>query len=55
MKFIHIYPTDDIRDHIIHNWPKLGCWCDPEVIEYQVVHRSMDLREEYESGEVYLK
>lgn len=50
----HIYPENDLRDHITDI--KLGmCWCKPEV-EYEgaetiYIHNSMDGREKYETGE----
>lgn len=51
MKHIHVYPTDDLREHVTDGRP---CWCQPtpEVDEPSViVHHSMDGRENYETGE----
>ena len=50
----HLYPVNDLRDHITDI--KLGmCWCKPDV-EYEgaetiYIHNSMDGREKYETGE----
>jgi hypothetical protein len=42
----HVIPLDDLRDH--HQ--ALACWCRPRVDDGVIVHNSMDLREEYETG-----
>lgn len=50
---MHVYPVDDLREHIID--PVVGCWCHPVVNEDGiVVHNSMDRRELYETGELRL-
>ena len=43
----HFVPYDDYRPH-----SDVGCWCKPEQDETGVyVHRSMDGREAFETGE----
>jgi hypothetical protein len=44
----HVYPVDDLREHLFDG---LGCWCRPTEDEGLVTHNSMDLREQYETGE----
>jgi hypothetical protein len=47
---VHVMPLNDYRDHE----PSTECWCHPqedEEIPGLFVHRSMDGREAFESGE----
>lgn len=46
MDTYHVYPIDDLRDHVIEK----DCWCRPEDVEGTIVHNSMDGREDYETG-----
>lgn len=47
----HVYPTNDLRDHVFS--PK--CWCKPVLDEEEGgrlwVHNAMDQREKYENLE----
>ena len=46
---LHIYPVNDLREHITSECE--NCWCNPTVDEYgNVIHNSMDEREPYEEG-----
>ena len=45
----HIYPTNDLREHIFSDEGE--CWCNPDVSEDGLaIHNSMDERETYEEG-----
>jgi hypothetical protein len=47
---IHVLPVDDLREHRA----SVECWCHPTPHEDEpkvILHHSMDLREQYESGE----
>ncbi len=48
MIFTHIYPLNDLKDHLIEDGDK--CWCNPEKDGDLIVHHSMDGREDYETG-----
>ena len=52
----HVYPFDDLREHVTHDWPTTQCWCRPEIHDVDagtlVVHNSLDQRERYETGEL---
>jgi hypothetical protein len=51
-KRIHVYPLNDLRDHLIGDDDE--CWCNPVPdSEYPtlLVHNSMDGREQYETKE----
>ena len=43
----HIHPIGDLRDHDVR--PDGVCWCEPPPGP-DVVHRSLDGREEFEEG-----
>lgn len=49
---VHVYPLGDLREHVIDGTP---CWCAPETLDepsgFVIVHRALDGREAYESGE----
>ena len=46
--FIHVYPTNDLREHVTVG---LECWCKPRVDEDDViVHNALDGREQWETG-----
>jgi hypothetical protein len=52
---IHVMPLEDLRPH----GPVRHCWCRPEDGEVDgygqvVIHKSLDGRERYESGELLL-
>lgn len=50
MEKTHIYPLNDLKEHVTDGSP---CWCNPEVDEddcHIIYHNSMDRREEYERG-----
>lgn len=46
---MHVYPTNDIREHIL----SLDCPCQPVLDEEDniVIHNSFDGREAYERGD----
>jgi len=50
---IHVYPVGDFRTHSCSL--SEPCWCGPEIDEDHngtlVVHKSLDGREKYETGE----
>lgn len=50
----HVYPVDDLREHITSDYPRVVCWCRPvEQEEGQgvvVVHNALDQRERYEGS-----
>lgn len=50
MTWNHIYPLNDLREH---DTESKDCWCHPEVDEDDqlVIHKAMDGREGYESGD----
>ena len=41
----HVYPANDLREHLLIN-----CWCGPADDDGIVVHNSLDGRELYERG-----
>ena len=43
----HVYPVGDCRPHELTQ----GCWCKPELKDGIYVHKALDGREQYESGE----
>jgi hypothetical protein len=43
---VHVYPLDDLRGHSTRD-----CWCPPVDDEGLVIHKSLDGREFYETGE----
>lgn len=48
--YIHVMPVGDLREHLSQG---LECWCQPEQDEEEprvIVHRSMDGREDFETG-----
>lgn len=52
----HIYPTNDIREHITQKFQNhQPCWCDPELkiqgMSILLIHNSADGREAFETGE----
>lgn len=50
----HIIPLGDFREHEL----SCGCWCGPAPVEDHPevwVHRAMDQRERYQSGELRLQ
>jgi hypothetical protein len=51
MGLVHVYPLDDLREHVTSG---PNCWCRPRIDEEEngavVIHNSMDRREEYEEG-----
>lgn len=56
MKIWHVYPTDDLREHIIDGWEDgRRCWCRPESDEDGglIVHKALDQREKYETGQMH--
>ena len=42
----HVMPVNDLREHSLTD-----CWCDPFDDEGITVHKSLDGRELYQSGE----
>lgn len=45
----HVYPEDDLREHIMSK----DCWCKPkqdEEMSNLYIHNSMDGREYFETG-----
>ena len=50
----HVYPVDDLREHVTSDHMGARCWCKPAEEEVNggllVIHNSMDRREEYEQG-----
>jgi len=51
LEVVHVYPLNDLRDHIIEG---RDCWCHPEYDEEHdvLIHNSLDGREKYETGEL---
>ena len=50
----HIYPLNDLRDHITDGFARgLRCWCKPTIDEEAnlVIHNALDGREQIETGE----
>ena len=43
----HVYPTNDLKPH---NTESSQCWCNPDVDDFVVIHKSADGREDYERG-----
>lgn len=43
----HIYPVDDLKEHEVEGD---RCWCNPTEDGSTLVHKSMDGREDYETG-----
>ena len=53
ISIIHTYPLNDLKPHDLGD--QTDCWCKPRVEEFEngmcnVVHNSMDGREDYETG-----
>jgi hypothetical protein len=47
---LHVYPCDDLREHVID--PDVECWCKPTMTEDGIlVHNSLDRRELYETDD----
>ena len=44
----HVYPLNDLRDHVTEGD---GCWCQPTDEDGVLIHHSMDGREAFETGE----
>lgn len=45
----HVYPVNDLREHDVDSGDL--CWCKPDIDNFgTVLHRSMDGREDYETG-----
>lgn len=46
---LHVYPLDDLREHVIEGYGE-KCWCGVRVDDGIVVHTSADGREDFETG-----
>lgn len=55
MTRIHVYPLEDLRDHVVSG--DRECWCHPTPEEdgALLLHHAMDQREKYETGEIQLQ
>ena len=47
--FYHVYPLNDLREHVLEG---VNCWCHPRIDDEDglVVHNAADEREKYETG-----